>query len=408
MYVGNEIMVVTSVAGRDYKLKSCQGISFSGELDKVSKYYIEENEQIQYNGVNVEVGDLIYVDAKAVESGKLPFSSGSQKERINNITTLFMGLRKCAETKIPEYMQNGTFSEETRKYVWQYLHAVKKLAGALDTMNRNEKMSLSANAKTVCLSKMMVFAGEKSYNLDKKLSEKEKYLLVENQMEAINILNKAPDSCFVCTTGALTPCDNDTHEDYFLVTGRNEDGETFNGILLSNLRGKNETKSSLKFAHSISCSNGYPLIGDLVGVETIDDTQTLNKEDSYPKTFEQRMSNLQFVNEVLFEHYVQNANKDFSTPVYNSQLGIAKGMVEILGDKIYNISDENQIDKNKATVYRAVAAKLKDDYLAAKREGNVKSICSLNEQIYSVQPILDLPKRAFAGKDSKQQTLDMF
>ena len=214
------------------------GIIFNGELDDVSSYFTEDKTPVDFQGKEVQIrpGDIIPSYSNGLGKMESPFNSQTQQQRINNIITLFEGITKCAKQKVPTFFEDGTFGKDQQKYVWQYLHATAALGGALSSLNFNENRKVELSAKGVCLKYLLDRVSSVSSGLDKKLSSREDYFLAENLLEAIKILNQAPESCFKFSN-PQPECDEEDHNDYLLVTDRNEDG-TVNGIMLSNLLGK--------------------------------------------------------------------------------------------------------------------------------------------------------------------------
>lgn len=405
MYIGNEIMLVTRAYAQG-KQTRCYGIIFNGELDSVKSYFTEDKEPIEYEGVAIKIGDLVPVDAKKAVVDE--FYSKPVKERINNIVTLFGGIKKCAEEKIPEYMHKNVLNENNRKYAWQYMHAVQDLCASLRSLEFDEKHNTNVkNVKDVCMENFIYEMHRPIGNLDKNLSKKEDYALVEKTMEALKIANNVPDKYYAFKTPVITLCDQ-THDDYVLVTGRNED-KTVNGVMLTNLSGKSDGRGSLKYVTSMPCKGGFPLLGDLIGVEQKDDEQILNKEDIVPKKIEERIDNLYFLNDLLFEHYFQNDPKEFSQTVYNAQTHLTKALTVLLNDYVMlpyeNIGKE---EENRGIIYSVLAKNLHQEVLECKSLSNIDGMKALNKNVNLTKPMVDLPKVALGNNKAVQKTLDMF
>ena len=120
------------------------------------------------------------------------------------------------------------------------------------------------------------------------------------------------------------------------------------------------------------------------------------------------MNNLYYVNNLIFEHYVQKENKAFSTAVFNAELYLARGLITMMYDQAYYACEDNELGNNRRVVIAASADKLKTKWLDAKKYQDVQQIAVLNDNVYKTKPIVDLPKRAFSSSEKKQTTLDMF
>ena len=260
--IGNELMLVTT-ARKTGNSTMCYGIIFSGDINSVKSYFTEDENIVEYKDVDINVGDVVSYDAKNVN--KTNFASQPMKDRINNITILFDGLKSCAKGKIPEYFDYDAVNENNRKYVWQYMYATQRLCASLRSIAANEiQNNKEKNVKDVCLESLMSHLYASSYQLDKKLAGgKENYLFVETGLKVMKMINGVPENKFSFKGAPITLCDDGTHDDYVLVTSRNEDG-TVNGVMLENLLGKNDGRGSLKTVSFMPCANGKPLLGDLI------------------------------------------------------------------------------------------------------------------------------------------------
>lgn len=403
MYVGNQIMLVTNVVKVDDKIK-CYGIIFNGELDDVKSYFVEDKKPVMLQTSKVNIGDIIPVDETEFNKQKDSFESASQKDRINNIITLFEGIKKHVYGKTPVYFYEKNMLESERKYVWQHMHATSALSRSLYLITLGDDKDIRS-ARDLCVKNLADHLNSSACVLEQYLNRNE-YEFVEKQMEALKFVNNMPEKMFSHKSPDIALSDAGTHYDYTLITGVDYENKTCNGVKLCNLLGKGDGRGNLTCVKDVPFVGGSPILGELVGVEETEDAKpVLHKDEPKPRTFDERVNNLYFLNELLFEHYVKDNPKQFNPKVYTAQMELTNALSQMFGLKAEIAMEDGNVDE-KTSLYLTLAKNLKDKYKNAKSEESVYQIEALNEEVDITRSMAFLPKTSFSDKN--QATLDMF
>ena len=386
----------------------CSGIMFTGKIDDVKSYYTEKTSH-HIKEKNMHIGDIVLIDA----DGNIVTENCSPepfKTRIQNITTLFEGIKKSAQQKTPNFFGKEQVLPEEKNFVWQYFNAAGEMVKALDslifTQKKEEEITPLVEIIDGMVTKSTGICGKM------KVTEKKAYAYSEfltRQLKAIHVLSNIGQSQFKIESKKITTCDNNKRKDYLLVTKTNEDG-SLNGVVVTNMVENGDNNRQLRFVNNIECFKGEPLLGDFVGLERSEEGKwTAFKEEDYPKSFESRLNNLFVVNEMVYDKYVSQNPSKYVDEIFLIEKNITLAAAQVFSHCAgRNIESDNVLDKNKAFVFDAVGYGLWEDVKEIREQQNVSGICELNKQMRLAEMVVNLPKREFSEHKSSQKTLDMF
>lgn len=387
----SENFLITGVV-KNKSNNSCYGILFRGDLDNVFSYFVDNN-PYSFDGGNFFVGDIVLAqsDYKIVcDEIKTP-----QNKRIENLFRFVETITNCSKGKMLDFVETGKINNNNLPFVWQYANALKKIGRSFGAISYEDSFDLNRKKQSY-VKNMLKEVSDSSRDISLSTPSYKKINIFLSEVETLKTLVEMKEKTFEPQTIIPKTCDDFKSKDYFLVTNINEYGNV-DGIVVSNIFGEKVENRKIMKRLGVCCDGEKPCVGDLIGIyKNNDGTSYLQKNQSI--SFEHRMKNMFFVNEIIAEQLNLGKDNTLDNSLAVSQLELSKNIS-------LQISKNFEGEHKKASVLRVFGYNLFKNYKNSSKHLSMTTVKSLNSQTSDFGTLFCLKDKDYNKTTEKQTCL---